>query len=212
MKGQLSEPPASFFSSSTGSGCCTPVLLSGVSGNFSSANYPENYNNGVKSIWVITVEPDKVTASLHCRLLSHQSFIRSEVHQIQTSYDCVASIRGTCSLTELYIIQLDRLLVLCSDICQSVSLLVACCWKETGSATVSPKDIYMLQVIHLWFEDFSLGTDLFCTKDMVTLQDSLALIGKTLNLFQSAMAQKHLHAFGSKIPMNVHCRTSACYL
>lgn len=50
----------------TASGCCPPVQLSGESGNFSSVNYPDNYNNGMNSIWVITVDPDKVTASLHC--------------------------------------------------------------------------------------------------------------------------------------------------
>lgn len=34
------------------------------------------------------------------------------------------------------------------------------------------------QVTRLWFEDFSMGTNLFCSRDFVTLQDSLGIIGK----------------------------------
>lgn len=36
----------------------------------------------------------------------------------------------------------------------------------------------LLQVIHLWFEDFALEGSQLCMRDFVTLQDSLGIIGK----------------------------------
>lgn len=52
---------ASTSSLCPGSGCGGPKELSGESGTFSSSNYHDNYSDGVKCIWEITVEPDKVT-------------------------------------------------------------------------------------------------------------------------------------------------------
>lgn len=43
--------------------------------------------------------------------------------------------------------------------------------------------IFLLQVIHLWFEDFALEDSQACTRDFITLQDSLGIIGKTLYEF-----------------------------
>ncbi|KAL7877112.1 hypothetical protein SRHO_G00037550 [Serrasalmus rhombeus] len=42
------------------SGCGSPGQLSGNSGEFSSGNYPSNYNNGMSCSWHITVENNKV--------------------------------------------------------------------------------------------------------------------------------------------------------
>lgn len=44
-----------------------------------------------------------------------------------------------------------------------------CIWE----ITVEPD-----KVVHLWFEDFSIGTDQPCSRDFITLQDSLGIIGR----------------------------------
>lgn len=42
--------------------------------------------------------------------------------------------------------------------------------------------IFLLQVIHLWFEEFALEDTQLCTGDFITLQDSLGTIGINLEL------------------------------
>lgn len=39
--------------------------------------------------------------------------------------------------------------------------------------------VFLLQVIHLWFEDFDLEDTQLCMRDFITLQDSLGIIGKS---------------------------------
>lgn len=39
--------------------------------------------------------------------------------------------------------------------------------------------IFLLQVIHLWFEEFALEDTQLCTGDFVTLRDALGTIGKS---------------------------------
>lgn len=39
--------------------------------------------------------------------------------------------------------------------------------------------VFLLQVIHLWFEDFALEDTQLCMRDLITLQDSLGIIGKS---------------------------------
>lgn len=39
--------------------------------------------------------------------------------------------------------------------------------------------VFLLQVIHLWFEDFALEDTQLCMRDFITLQDSLGIIGKS---------------------------------
>lgn len=39
--------------------------------------------------------------------------------------------------------------------------------------------VFLLQVIHLWFEDFALEDTQPCMRDFITLQDSLGIIGKS---------------------------------
>lgn len=38
--------------------------------------------------------------------------------------------------------------------------------------------MFLLQVIHVWFDDFALEDSQSCTGDFITLQDSLGTIGK----------------------------------
>lgn len=38
--------------------------------------------------------------------------------------------------------------------------------------------VFVLQVIHLWFEEFALEDTQLCTADFITLQDSVGIIGK----------------------------------
>lgn len=39
--------------------------------------------------------------------------------------------------------------------------------------------VFFLQVVYLWFEDFDLEDTQLCTRDFITLQDSLGIIGKS---------------------------------
>lgn len=38
--------------------------------------------------------------------------------------------------------------------------------------------MFLLQVIQLWFQDFSVEDTQLCTSDFITLRDSLGIIGK----------------------------------
>lgn len=42
--------------------------------------------------------------------------------------------------------------------------------------------MFLLQVIHLWFEEFALEATQLCTSDFITLRDSLGTIGTNLSL------------------------------
>lgn len=42
--------------------------------------------------------------------------------------------------------------------------------------------IFLLQVIHLWFEEFALEDTQLCMSDFITLRDSLGTIGTNLLL------------------------------
>lgn len=48
--------------------------------------------------------------------------------------------------------------------------------KQRGTKHIA---VFLLQVIHLWFEDFDLEETQLCTRDFITLQDSLGIIGKS---------------------------------
>ncbi len=60
--------------------------------------------------------------------------------------------------------------------CQQPSLLSV---SQIEKGKIKHLCMFLLQVIHLWFEEFALEATDLCTGDAVTLQDSLGSIGKS---------------------------------
>lgn len=68
-------------------------------------------------------------------------------------------------------------------------LTFSCHLQKSLNSAISPGDqkqrwmkhiiVFLLQVIHLWFEDIDLEETQLCMRDFITLQDSLGIIGKS---------------------------------
>lgn len=159
------------------SGCGSPQDLSEESGTFSSMNYPNNYDDGKTCSWHITVDPDKV---------------RTIISGFQKRTDlCVAkSWRQTFGQMATFSPSLFLTLLPKGFFFFFYIHTESTCWVTlTDNSAISPGDRkqrrmkhvigFLLQVIHLWFEDFDLEETQLCMRDFITLQDSLGIIGKS---------------------------------
>lgn len=62
--------------------------------------------------------------------------------------------------------------------------------------------VFFLQVIHLWFEDFSIEDSNTCEADFVTLKDELGTIGES----SAEVGQNHFSLPCRELKKQIHCK------